>query len=221
MVTIILHGEGSLPLPWSIRMKIALGAAKGLAFLHEEVQKPVIYRDFKTSNILLDTVSYYGWGKTCFHSYIPIAFWKWICQSRITMPSSLILDSLKMVLKVIRLMCLHESWEHMVMQPQNMSWLVSLIVIIFLVLVITFTPRMRLLDSDEQTEQTVFLSDVNNFHQVATYLSYNQPSGIDSMIKLQVHLICKKHRLLKDQYLVFLRDFCFSWKITYQGHILL
>ncbi|KAL3813366.1 hypothetical protein ACJIZ3_014634 [Penstemon smallii] len=43
-----------LPLPWSIRMKIALNAAKGLAFLHEEAEKPVIYRDFKTSNILLD-----------------------------------------------------------------------------------------------------------------------------------------------------------------------
>ncbi|KAJ6771307.1 hypothetical protein OIU74_017696 [Salix koriyanagi] len=45
---------GSLPLPWSIRMKIALGAAEGLAFLHEEAERPVIYRDFKTSNILLD-----------------------------------------------------------------------------------------------------------------------------------------------------------------------
>lgn len=44
----------SLPLPWSIRMRIALGAARGLAFLHEEAQRPVIYRDFKTSNILLD-----------------------------------------------------------------------------------------------------------------------------------------------------------------------
>ena len=45
------------PASWSIRMKIALGAAKGLAFLHEEAERPVIYRDFKTSNILLDVVS--------------------------------------------------------------------------------------------------------------------------------------------------------------------
>ncbi|CAH9087399.1 unnamed protein product [Cuscuta epithymum] len=44
----------SLPLPWSVRMKIALGAARGLTFLHEEAERPVIYRDFKTSNILLD-----------------------------------------------------------------------------------------------------------------------------------------------------------------------
>jgi serine/threonine protein kinase len=48
---------GSLPLPWSIRLKVALGAAQGLSFLHEEAERPVIYRDFKTSNILLDAVS--------------------------------------------------------------------------------------------------------------------------------------------------------------------
>ncbi|KAG6480695.1 serine/threonine-protein kinase PBL34-like [Zingiber officinale] len=44
----------TLPLPWSVRMKIAFGAAKGLAFLHEEAERPVIYRDFKSSNVLLD-----------------------------------------------------------------------------------------------------------------------------------------------------------------------
>uniref|UniRef100_A0A7N0VIH1 non-specific serine/threonine protein kinase n=1 Tax=Kalanchoe fedtschenkoi TaxID=63787 RepID=A0A7N0VIH1_KALFE len=43
----------AIPLPWSNRIKIALGAAKGLAFLHGG-SEPVIYRDFKTSNILLD-----------------------------------------------------------------------------------------------------------------------------------------------------------------------
>lgn len=44
----------TIPLPWSNRIKIALGAAKGLAFLHGG-SEPVIYRDFKTSNILLDS----------------------------------------------------------------------------------------------------------------------------------------------------------------------
>lgn len=40
-------------------MKIALGAARGLAFLHGAETK-VIYRDFKTSNILLDSVCDFG-----------------------------------------------------------------------------------------------------------------------------------------------------------------
>lgn len=41
------------PLSWGLRMRVALGAAKGLAFLHSDEAR-VIYRDFKTSNILLD-----------------------------------------------------------------------------------------------------------------------------------------------------------------------
>ncbi|CAD6341996.1 unnamed protein product [Miscanthus lutarioriparius] len=43
--------DGSMP--WTRRMKIAVGAARGLAFLHD-ADTPVIYRDFKASNILLD-----------------------------------------------------------------------------------------------------------------------------------------------------------------------
>ncbi|XP_047317940.1 probable serine/threonine-protein kinase PBL23 [Impatiens glandulifera] len=42
------------PLDWNNRMRIALGAARGLEYLHELANPPVIYRDFKASNILLD-----------------------------------------------------------------------------------------------------------------------------------------------------------------------
>ncbi|KAJ7537111.1 hypothetical protein O6H91_12G099000 [Diphasiastrum complanatum] len=41
-------------LSWCSRIYIALGAARGLAYLHEEMEFPVIFRDFKTSNILLN-----------------------------------------------------------------------------------------------------------------------------------------------------------------------
>ncbi|KAK1304988.1 Serine/threonine-protein kinase PBS1 [Acorus calamus] len=42
------------PLDWNTRIKIAEGAAKGLEYLHDTADPPVIYRDFKASNILLD-----------------------------------------------------------------------------------------------------------------------------------------------------------------------
>ncbi|KAH9625328.1 hypothetical protein KSS87_003625 [Heliosperma pusillum] len=45
---------GVEPLDWDTRMKIAAGAAKGVDYLHREAQPPVIFRDLKPSNILLD-----------------------------------------------------------------------------------------------------------------------------------------------------------------------
>ncbi|KAK3140851.1 hypothetical protein QOZ80_5AG0406690 [Eleusine coracana subsp. coracana] len=43
-----------VPLGWHIRMKIAHGTAKGLEYLHEKANPPVIYRDLKSPNILID-----------------------------------------------------------------------------------------------------------------------------------------------------------------------
>ncbi|CAN7008367.1 unnamed protein product [Brassica oleracea var. botrytis] len=43
------------PLPWSTRMKIAQDTARGLAYLHQGMEfQQIIFRDFKSSNILLD-----------------------------------------------------------------------------------------------------------------------------------------------------------------------
>ncbi|XP_058199546.1 serine/threonine-protein kinase PCRK1-like isoform X1 [Rhododendron vialii] len=42
------------PLPWMARLKIAQDTARGLAYLHEEMDFQLIFRDLKTSNILLD-----------------------------------------------------------------------------------------------------------------------------------------------------------------------
>lgn len=51
-----LHGDDRIkgPLDWDARLKIALGAARGLAYLHEDSNPRVIHRDFKASNVLLE-----------------------------------------------------------------------------------------------------------------------------------------------------------------------
>ncbi|KAI5081964.1 hypothetical protein GOP47_0001707 [Adiantum capillus-veneris] len=52
-----LHGPlgADEPIPWNARMKIIIGTAKGLAYLHEDLESKVVHRDVKASNILLDS----------------------------------------------------------------------------------------------------------------------------------------------------------------------
>ncbi|XP_020551500.1 probable serine/threonine-protein kinase PBL28 [Sesamum indicum] len=51
-----LNGIGEVKMDWQLRLKVALGAARGLAYLHSssDVGIPIVHRDFKSTNILLD-----------------------------------------------------------------------------------------------------------------------------------------------------------------------
>ncbi|KAK4793943.1 hypothetical protein SAY86_011937 [Trapa natans] len=52
--TLLGGGLSSMQFSWRKRCEICLGVAKGLTFLHEEVQPRIVHRDIKASNILLD-----------------------------------------------------------------------------------------------------------------------------------------------------------------------
>ncbi|KAK9995953.1 hypothetical protein SO802_020639 [Lithocarpus litseifolius] len=48
------HGPEEQLLNWSARLRIALGSARGLAYLHHDCSPKIVHRDIKSSNILLD-----------------------------------------------------------------------------------------------------------------------------------------------------------------------
>ncbi|MCO5567989.1 hypothetical protein L7F22_021685 [Adiantum nelumboides] len=66
----LLYGrKGRAPLDWGTRVKIARGAAQGLAFLHERTPRQIVYKSFKTLNIQVDhnfnaKLSDYGFART-------------------------------------------------------------------------------------------------------------------------------------------------------------
>lgn len=49
-----LHAYQKIEMDWNVRYEIAVGAARGLEYLHHACDRPVIHRDVKSSNILLD-----------------------------------------------------------------------------------------------------------------------------------------------------------------------
>lgn len=49
-----LFGAGECQMTWPVRQRIAIGMARGLAYLHRGAQPAIIHRDIKASNILLD-----------------------------------------------------------------------------------------------------------------------------------------------------------------------
>ncbi|KAK4385079.1 LRR receptor-like serine/threonine-protein kinase ERL2 [Sesamum angolense] len=51
----LLHGPSKkVKLDWETRLKVAVGAAQGLSYLHHDCNPKIIHRDVKSSNILLD-----------------------------------------------------------------------------------------------------------------------------------------------------------------------
>ncbi|XP_010252244.1 PREDICTED: probable leucine-rich repeat receptor-like protein kinase At5g49770 isoform X2 [Nelumbo nucifera] len=49
-----LSGRSGIKLDWTRRLRVAVGSARGVAYLHEHVNPPIIHRDIKSTNILLD-----------------------------------------------------------------------------------------------------------------------------------------------------------------------
>ncbi|CAN0891791.1 Probable inactive receptor kinase At4g23740 [Linum grandiflorum] len=58
-LSVMLHGkrgeEGRTPLDWETRMRVAIGAAKGIAYIHTQQGNKLVHGNIKSSNIFLNS----------------------------------------------------------------------------------------------------------------------------------------------------------------------
>ncbi|XP_043811831.1 serine/threonine-protein kinase PBL36 isoform X3 [Manihot esculenta] len=90
----ILHDQDRVIIDWPTRMKIAIGSAKGLAYLHEICNPKIIHRNIKPGDILLDQnfepkISDFGLAKDLSNSYTHVTTriagtWGYLCPEYAT-----------------------------------------------------------------------------------------------------------------------------------------
>ncbi|CAL9128773.1 probable serine/threonine-protein kinase PBL1 [Musa acuminata AAA Group] len=90
----LLHGRSDGPsIGWCTRMKVALCAARGLAFLHEEGPFQAMYHEFSTSNIQVDkdfSAKLSGYGCVCYNPETSISSSSIACLSLETLEKGLL-----------------------------------------------------------------------------------------------------------------------------------
>ncbi|KAH6755687.1 Leucine-rich repeat protein kinase family protein [Perilla frutescens var. hirtella] len=76
----LLHGDNRADVDWETRLKIAIGAARGIAVIHTKLGGKLVHGNIKASNIFLDSQSYgcvsdFGLTNTAETLFMPSAKW--------------------------------------------------------------------------------------------------------------------------------------------------
>ncbi|KAH6783083.1 Leucine-rich repeat protein kinase family protein, partial [Perilla frutescens var. hirtella] len=76
----LLHGDNLADVDWETRLKIAIGAARGIAEIHTQLGGTLVHGNIKASNIFLDLQSYgcvsdFGLTNTTETAFMPSAKW--------------------------------------------------------------------------------------------------------------------------------------------------
>ncbi|KAG0605938.1 hypothetical protein M758_9G099900 [Ceratodon purpureus] len=83
-----VQGSHMVNLTWTTRLRIAEGVAQGLAYLHHDYDPPIVHRDIKSSNILLDNdleahISDFGLAKVL-EVHMPSGSEQWLSSANVS-----------------------------------------------------------------------------------------------------------------------------------------